>query len=141
MWITLLYIWFYSLPEILVDNCKENYLHTPHQHQQSEDSYVIKLDYYGTPVVHYHLNNNQHHPGRWAQYQHQRKHYCMQLHLYKNAEFNINTNKLNLSFLHLLPVYEYPSCLQITVASVASQLSSHTVPHWSLMQTSTLPSY
>ena len=41
----------------------------------------------------------------------------------------------------LLPVYAYPSCLQTTVASVVSQESSHTVPHWSLMHTSTLPSY
>ena len=41
----------------------------------------------------------------------------------------------------LLAVYAYPSCLQTTVASMLSQESSHTVPHWSLMHTSTLPSY
>ena len=41
----------------------------------------------------------------------------------------------------LHPVYAYPSCLQTTVASVLSHKSSHTVPHWSLMHTSTLPSY
>ena len=46
---------------------------------------------------------------------------------------------IQLGCLH--PVYAYPSCLQTTVASVLSQESSHTVPHWSLMHTSTLPSY
>ena len=45
------------------------------------------------------------------------------------------------TFKNALPVYAYPSCLQTTVASVVSQRSSHTVPHWLLMHTSTLPSY
>ena len=40
-----------------------------------------------------------------------------------------------------LPVYEYPSCLQTTEASGTLQKSLHTVPQWSLMHNSTLPSY
>ena len=36
---------------------------------------------------------------------------------------------------------EYPSCLQATLASTASQPLSHTVPHALLWQTSTCPSF
>ena len=38
-----------------------------------------------------------------------------------------------------LPYGEYSSCLQITLASVLSQLSSQIVPHVPLIQTSTRP--
>ena len=40
----------------------------------------------------------------------------------------------------VLPVVEYPSCRQTTVASVLPQPSSHTVPHTLFIQISTLPS-
>ena len=39
-----------------------------------------------------------------------------------------------------IPVEENPSCLQATCASVVPHESSHTVPHWLLLQTSTRPS-
>lgn len=34
-----------------------------------------------------------------------------------------------------------PSCLQTTAALISFQPSSHTLPHWPLMKTSTLPSF
>ena len=39
-----------------------------------------------------------------------------------------------------LPVLLYPSCPHATLASLVPQKSSHTVPHWPLIQTSTRPS-
>ena len=38
------------------------------------------------------------------------------------------------------PIGENPSCLQATLASVVSQKSSHTVPHWLMLHISTRPS-
>jgi len=44
------------------------------------------------------------------------------------------------AYVHWYSLYlENPSCLQATLASLASQKSSHTVPHWLFMQTSTRP--
>lgn len=39
-----------------------------------------------------------------------------------------------------LPVVDIPSCLHTTIASVLLQKSSHTLPHWLITHTSTLPS-
>ena len=90
--------------------------------------------------------------------------YCIQLQHQKHMEWPMTNNNNNISIsgklkaqltsvglahnqptfmnwfmqIYLLP---YPNCLQTTVASVLSHKSSHTVPHWSLMHTSTLPSY
>lgn len=46
----------------------------------------------------------------------------------------------NIKFIVEIPVVEIPSCLQTTIASALLQKSSHTLPHWLLTHTSTLPS-
>ena len=100
---------------------KEQYLHTPHQHQHSGDSCVTGSVCWDTLVVGQNLRYTGHHPGRLVHCQHQSGHCCMPFHLHTIDDHNNAFDKTN-----------------FTINSKLANLTLHKLKAWSLVLLLTL---